>query len=615
MTYTYLGQGALGSMVSSLSDVGSLATGIQYDAAGRMTQYSRGDGKAVSYSYNSWTTAPDPGKLNRYQVTSLYDISYDYDAAGNITSLVDAAGSATTYNYDDLARLTAADATGSSNSSYRYAQGYSFDSDGRLSTVSQTAPTAYTRTYTYHATRKHAVTAVSGGWSFSYDANGNMTSRNVGTAQTLGYDALNRLVSVNAPGAVSYLYDGDDQRVKEAYSTTTRYYVGPHMELQVSGTTKIFRSYYRLGDKLLGMQVAGQNAPAAEVGVWYFKIDHLGGVAGSRRASDGSAGLTFYYPYGDTLFTTDTNANSEYRYTGQRRDTVSKIGSTSIGLYFYGSRYFDPLLGRFVSPDSIIPEASQGVQAWDRYAGINNNPVRWNDPTGHDVGCAGEDKGLCSKGLTKPGFNLTDPAYIDAMVKYRKYNLLRNYTLVQDPLTGTYSFQSTCIKPAVNSNQQYRAQPFPTSPNQPSPIPFNIEITPSQASLFFNGVSHSTTVVPALVKGINAAVELNPATMGIGMVTSGFGQYYVDYNSGYSQSQIIGRALVVGIESFPITLGAVGFGYIGGLAGASIAPPTGVGQIVGAGGGFVAGYSTSYVVMQNLATNHINPQIFYPLFP
>ena len=33
-----------------------------------------------------------------------------------------------------------------------------------------------------------------------------------------------------------------------------------------------------------------------------------------------------------------------------------------------------------------MPEA-QGVQAWDRYAGVNNNPVRFNDPTGHGIDC------------------------------------------------------------------------------------------------------------------------------------------------------------------------------------------------------------------------------------
>jgi len=48
-------------------------------------------------------------------------------------------------------------------------------------------------------------------------------------------------------------------------------------------------------------------------------------------------------------------------------------------------------LNRWASPDSIVPLASQGTQAWDRYAYANNNPIRYNDPTGHDVGCSGYD--------------------------------------------------------------------------------------------------------------------------------------------------------------------------------------------------------------------------------
>jgi hypothetical protein len=45
----------------------------------------------------------------------------------------------------------------------------------------------------------------------------------------------------------------------------------------------------------------------------------------------------------------------------------------------------DPYLNRFTQPDSIVPLASQGTQAWDRYAYANNNPVRYNDPTGHSI--------------------------------------------------------------------------------------------------------------------------------------------------------------------------------------------------------------------------------------
>jgi hypothetical protein len=39
-------------------------------------------------------------------------------------------------------------------------------------------------------------------------------------------------------------------------------------------------------------------------------------------------------------------------------------------------------LGRFAQADSIIP-LQQGVQAWDRYAYVNNSPVNYVDPTGH----------------------------------------------------------------------------------------------------------------------------------------------------------------------------------------------------------------------------------------
>jgi hypothetical protein len=49
---------------------------------------------------------------------------------------------------------------------------------------------------------------------------------------------------------------------------------------------------------------------------------------------------------------------------------------------FYNARFYDSQLGRFTSADSIIPE-SQGVQAWDRYAYVNNSPLRYTDPTGH----------------------------------------------------------------------------------------------------------------------------------------------------------------------------------------------------------------------------------------
>ncbi len=42
-------------------------------------------------------------------------------------------------------------------------------------------------------------------------------------------------------------------------------------------------------------------------------------------------------------------------------------------------------LTHFSQPDSIVPLASQGVQAWDRFAYTNNNAIRYNDPSGHCI--------------------------------------------------------------------------------------------------------------------------------------------------------------------------------------------------------------------------------------
>lgn len=42
----------------------------------------------------------------------------------------------------------------------------------------------------------------------------------------------------------------------------------------------------------------------------------------------------------------------------------------------------DPALGRFAQADTIIPGAGD-PQAWDRYAFVNNNPLRYTDPDGH----------------------------------------------------------------------------------------------------------------------------------------------------------------------------------------------------------------------------------------
>ncbi len=104
--------------------------------------------------------------------------------------------------------------------------------------------------------------------------------------------------------------------------------------------------------------------------------DHLGSQA-ITASYDGltEEGEVRYKAWGEDRYTSGTTPTS-FRYTGQR----SEMGT--IGLYFYGAQFYDPVLSRFTSADSIIPDAGS-VQAWDRYAYANKNPVKYIDPTGH----------------------------------------------------------------------------------------------------------------------------------------------------------------------------------------------------------------------------------------
>jgi len=103
--------------------------------------------------------------------------------------------------------------------------------------------------------------------------------------------------------------------------------------------------------------------------------DHLGST---NLVYDGSETITQgYKAWGERRFILGREElPTTFRYTGQREEA-------SIGLYYYGARWYDPVLGRFVQADSIVPGAGDS-QAWDRYAYSLNNPLRYIDPDGHN---------------------------------------------------------------------------------------------------------------------------------------------------------------------------------------------------------------------------------------
>ncbi len=107
-------------------------------------------------------------------------------------------------------------------------------------------------------------------------------------------------------------------------------------------------------------------------GVVYLHSDHLGSTSATSGAS---VSAQTYYAFGNIRSTTGT-APTDFGFTGQRRDASSN-------LMYYGARYYDSVLGRFISADTIVPQAGN-PQSLNRYAYVLNNSVKYVDPSGHD---------------------------------------------------------------------------------------------------------------------------------------------------------------------------------------------------------------------------------------
>ena len=106
----------------------------------------------------------------------------------------------------------------------------------------------------------------------------------------------------------------------------------------------------------------------------YIFQDHLSGLSLSTDSSGGDVQSTKYLPFGLTRGTAG-DMGTDKLFTGQRLDGT--------GLYFYNARYYDPEIGRFISPDTIVPNPAN-PQSLNRYSYCLNNPLKYVDPSGHD---------------------------------------------------------------------------------------------------------------------------------------------------------------------------------------------------------------------------------------
>ena len=133
----------------------------------------------------------------------------------------------------------------------------------------------------------------------------------------------------------------------------------------------------RLGCIFL-LVLTGMSLAHAERKTTYYHTDGLGSVVAASNDAGALLWRKEYAPFGEQL--DSTAENEKLAYTGKQHDDVT-------GLTYFGARYYDPHLGRFMGVDPV-GFVETNPMSFNRYAYGNDNPYKYVDPDGEFVNFA-----------------------------------------------------------------------------------------------------------------------------------------------------------------------------------------------------------------------------------
>jgi RHS repeat-associated protein len=302
---------------------------------------------------------------------TVVDLQYGYDLVGNPATIADAVQPAAsrTMQYDGLDRMWSASGVWGSGI-------YSYDALDNLR-HSHVGNRAALATLDPGGTNRFSQLLVNGQTiGLVHDARGNVVQR--GGLQ-FGFDIGNRLRWIG--GQAEYHLDGHHRRVWTARTNGTGkltvYDRGGRLLWSVDTATNVTTRHVYLGDKLIG----------ETRGYYHHQWVHTDAL-GSPVARTNGAGQVIggsalqYEPYGALV---GGPAPDGIGFTGHVHDPGS-------GLVYMQQRYYDPVMGRFLSVDPVVANAQTGAM-FGRYHYAYNNPYKHIDPDGRAPKSAAEPYG------------------------------------------------------------------------------------------------------------------------------------------------------------------------------------------------------------------------------
>ena len=164
-----------------------------------------------------------------------------------------------------------------------------------------------------------------------------------------------------------------------------------------------FHKLRRVACSLLIAVIIGSSISYAAPGdetVYYLLEDHLGNIDVVLDEEGNVVERRDYLPYGEERVevSEESAPDTDYGFTGKEKDDET-------GLYYYGARYYDPVIGRFTSIDPWEGDLTD-PQSLNKYTYARNNPIKYVDPDGQEF-VTNIAATIAIKALDLIGYNIT----------------------------------------------------------------------------------------------------------------------------------------------------------------------------------------------------------------
>lgn len=344
----------------NLKSVGSYIKQIVPELDGRPHIINYGNGVGTTLNYDPDRRWLDSLDIRDPSNNTIQNFAYTrHDPVGRIKHQV-ATGTHTIefgYTYDDLGRLRKVDSPNSAR-----VEEFNYDLIGRLRWSAALGGVHY-----IDPAHVHGATSADRGGTRAYDVNGNVkTLQDPGgrdlTLEWTVDDYVAEVTDVGPSQKYRFWYDAGGRRVKKEGPAGTWRSFGPRIALDEKG--RLIKNYFA-GDLLLARN---------DGAVSYYHTDVSQAV---RFITDQTGKLVAAYQYaafGQPVAGSAVSDN-EFGFSTARQDAA-------LGLIAMGARTYDPILGQFLSADSIIPDPYR-PQSLNRYRYVENDPINHWDPSGH----------------------------------------------------------------------------------------------------------------------------------------------------------------------------------------------------------------------------------------